>query len=107
MTTGNHTKDSLSVRPGLPKRAVERSVTRALQRGLCPEESTGNLRRYFDHLRRFERSASNIRIYGNHVYIFEGRTLVTVLALPGEYKSDMQQALERRETAESGLTSGV
>jgi len=61
-----------------------------LQRGLRPEESTGNLRRYFDHLRRFERAESIIRLYGNHVYIYQDDTLVTVLALPDEYRADLE-----------------
>jgi len=96
MTITHHAKDRIRERGGLPKKAVERSVLRALQKGLRPEESTGNLRWYFDHLRRFERNASNIRIHGNYVYIFEMQTLITVYALPDEYKADMQQALDRR-----------
>jgi len=65
----------------------------SLQRGLRPEESTGNLRRYFDHLRRFERTESVIRLYGNHVYIFRDDILATVLALPDEYQADTQQTV--------------
>ena len=64
-----------------------------LQRGLRPEESTGNLRRYFDHLRRFERAESVIRLCGSHVYIFRDDILVTVLALPAEYLAEMQEAM--------------
>ena len=62
-----------------------------LQRGLRPEESSGNLRRYFDHLRRFERGESVIRLWGNHVYIYRDDVLVTVLTLPAEYQADMQE----------------
>ena len=67
------------------------------QRGLRPEESTGNLRRYFDHLRRFERAESVIRLYGNHVYIFRDDTLVTVLTLPDEYKLDVQETMGEQD----------
>lgn len=73
------------------KKGVATMTNTNLQRGLRPEESTGNLRRYFDHLRRFERAESIIRLYGNHVYIFRDDTLVTVLALPNEYKADIQE----------------
>jgi len=68
----------------------------SLQRGLRLEESTGNLRRYFDHLRRFERAESVIRLCGNHVYIFRDDTLVTVLSLPQEYQAEMREAMDDR-----------
>ena len=61
----------------------------SLERGFRPEESRGNLRRYFDHLRRFERAESVIRFCGNHAYIYRDDTLVSVLAIPDEYRSDM------------------
>ena len=61
-------------------------MTIARQKGLRPEESTGSLRRYFDHLRRFEQKDAIIRIYGNHAYIFEADTLTAVYALPDEHR---------------------
>ena len=86
-------------------RIRERSVLRALQKGLRPEESTGNLRWYFDHLRRFEKNASTIRIYGSHAYIFQEDTLSAVYALPNEYKADMQQAMYAREESLHNATA--
>lgn len=77
-------------------RIRERSIMRALQKGLRPEESTGNLRWYFDHLRRFEREGAVFRLYGHHVYIFSGDTLITVLTLPSEYKNEAEQAMSGR-----------
>ena len=62
-------------------------MTIARQKGIRPEESTGSLRRYFDHLRRFERKDAIIRIYGNHAYIFQGDTLIGVYTLPNEYRT--------------------
>ena len=96
MNVSCHARGRIRGYCGSSKKAVDRGVMRILQRGLRPEESIGNLRRYFDHLRRFERGASNIRIYGKHVYIFRDGTLVTVLTLPNEYQADMQEAMRRR-----------
>ena len=75
---------------------IDRSVRRVLHMGLAPEESTGKLRGYFEHLRRFERADSVIRIYGNHVYVFDGDVLVTVLGLPDEYRGCLQDAMTQR-----------
>jgi len=88
MTIATHT--------GEHKRAAVRSVTRALQKGLRQEESTGNLRWYFDHLHRFAQAGSVIRIYGNHAYVFHGDTLMALYTLPSEYQADIQQIMAGR-----------
>ena len=88
MTIGTHT--------GGHKRAVERSVVRALHKGLRPEESTGNLRWYFDHLHRFAQKDAIIRIYGNHVYMFQEDTLIAVYTLPREYQMEIEQVMAGR-----------
>ena len=84
-------------RCGLPKKAVERSATLALQKGLSHKESTGSLKRYFDYLFLSHKKGSNIRLYGNHVYIFTQNSLVTVLPLPNEHKKSLLKAFEKRE----------
>ena len=83
MQTTYHTED----------KSQSRNTARVLHREFRPEESTDRLRGYFDHLRRFAKKDAIIRISGNHVYIYDGNTLVTVLGLPSEHRVDLQSVL--------------
>jgi len=91
-----HASDRIRERCGLPKRAVERNALLALQKGLTHKESTGSLKRYFDWLYLSYGCASNIRLYGNHAYLFRRDALITVVPLPNAHKAAIQKALKRR-----------
>lgn len=90
-----HAKDRIRERCGLPKKSVERNAMLALQKGLTHNEATGRLKKYFDWLYFQNRNGNNIRVYNNHVYIFKGTALITVLPLPHVYRSAVQKLLNR------------
>ena len=75
---------------------ARRTTINAYNIGLTHDEATGDVQAYIAHL--YARNRSNgkkyptIRIYGEHVYIFEGRALITSYQLPDEIR---EQALEQ------------
>ena len=93
-----HARNRIKERCGLPKKAVERSVILALEKGLTHKESKGSLRRYYDYLFLSHGCGANIRLYGNHAYIFTRNTLVTVLPLPNAHKATLKKTMEKRLT---------
>jgi len=52
------------------------------------------------HLRHFAKKDSIIRIAGEHVYIYDGDALTTVLSLPNQYRADMKSVLKECCTAQ-------
>lgn len=82
-----HGKKRLKERVGLNKKSAEKNADKAFQEGIKHSEVSGSLRKYFDALYLQNRSANNIRIYGEKVYLFGGNKLITVLNLPNKYKS--------------------
>ncbi|MCL2045224.1 MAG: hypothetical protein FWG88_02415 [Oscillospiraceae bacterium] len=97
MVITNHASDRIRERCGLPKKAVERNVKLAIEKGLTHHESNGKLRKYFEYLSIYNGVAREIRLYSNHVYIFgKNEWLITVLPLPNEHKAAMQKAMKRK-----------
>ena len=74
-------------RLGIPKKAADRAAKKALDKGLKHKDVNGSLRRYMDYLYlRGGRAANNMRLYGDHIYIFHDETLITVLNVPPEHR---------------------
>lgn len=96
MNITNHASKRIKERCGLPKKAVERSALLALEKGLSHKDCTGSLRRYFDYLFLSHKKGANIRLYGNHVYIFTTENLVTVLPLPNAHKKTLKKVMDKR-----------
>ena len=96
MKLTGHAKGRMKERCGLPKKAVERSAQTALEEGICHSECTGRLKKYIDYLFLSHGRGANIRLYGNHVYIFSHTSLITVLALPNIYKNAVNKIMKRK-----------
>lgn len=77
-----HAQDRAKKRMGLNARALERMAQRAYETGLRHSGAKGRLKRWIDGRYLEHGTADNIRIYGRHVFIFCGHTLVTILYLP-------------------------
>ena len=94
-----HGRNRTHDRTGLPKRAVESNARRALECGIKHSETSGPLRRYCDSLYLKERTANNIRIWGDCVYIFFDELLITVLNLPPKYRKRVQDIIRHKREA--------
>ena len=78
----NHAAKRFKQRVGLPKTACQRHAEKAFIDGLRHTDVRGSAKRYLDKLFLEHRTANNMRVYGQFVYLFKGKVLVTVLNLP-------------------------
>ena len=85
-TATQHAARRIRERMGLPKKAVDDLVNRAYQDGVRHSELSGSLKRYIDGVYLRKERANEIRIYNQHVFLFQGSLLITVLELPNKYK---------------------
>lgn len=77
-----HAGKRIRERVGGGKKASQNVADRALSKGLGHQELTGKLKRYIDSLWFRNRTANNIKVYSEKVYIFKGNVLITVISLP-------------------------
>jgi len=91
----------LKQRCGLPKKALERNVRKALESGISHNDCTGDLRRYLDWTYRVRKNADNIKLYGNHMYLFKHEKLVTVIQLPNNFKGQLKKLVKRQQGSQS------
>lgn len=68
-------------RLGIPKRAVEREIERALTRGTPRTELAGRIRRMLDYVWHRHGHYGDYRVWRGHVFVFKNQTFVTVFAL--------------------------
>ena len=92
----NHAENRLKERCGLSKKARKRNVQKALDDGIRHSECSGKLKKYVDYLFLSYGLGNNIRIYGNHVYIFRNEILITVFALPSRLRDALKRCKEKR-----------
>jgi hypothetical protein len=86
MNMSNHATDRMSERCGLNKKSAERLSKLALENGISHNDTVGSLNRYLTKLFFYNKTANNIRIYGEYVYIFCDDILITVIPLDNKYK---------------------
>lgn len=77
-----HADSRLKERLGLPKSARKRMAQRAFEQGWKHSEARGKLKRYMDHCWLSHKNCENVRIYGEHLWLFSGPMLVTVFEIP-------------------------
>lgn len=73
-------------RLNLSPQSMARLADKALDIGFPRNQFSGSFGRYLDALYFKYRRANNIRIYGEHVYLFHDTTLITLFPVPREYK---------------------
>lgn len=73
-------------RLGWPPGATLRMAQKALDSGVRHADTAGRLKRYIDGLYLLHGKGNNTRIYGEHVFIFQGATLITILYLPNDLR---------------------
>lgn len=78
----NHAVKRIRERVGVNKRATENLARKALKDGLSHKDLSGNLRRYVDSVFFRSRTANNLKVLHDKVYIFKNNVLITVISLP-------------------------
>jgi len=86
MRLTKHGKERIEERIGLRGGLADKVALRALAEGVSHGDTVGSLKKYLDSLFFKNRSANNMRVFMEKVFIFNGETLITVLPLPHKYK---------------------
>jgi hypothetical protein len=88
----SHAKRRLKERCGVSKNSAMDMAERAFNRGISFENASTDLKKYISSVYiRHEKIGDNIRIYGNMVYVFDNRTLITVYPIPGNLLNEMER----------------
>ena len=88
----SHAKRRLKERCGVSKNSAMDMAERAFNKGISFENASTDLQKYISSVYiRHEKIGDNIRIYGNMVYIFDNRTLITVYPIPGNLLNEMER----------------
>ena len=83
----HHAKKRAKQRLGINKRSSQKQADKALEFGLLNNEFSGSFRRYLDGLYFKYETAGAVRVYGEHVYLFNTEdVLITIMHVPTKYK---------------------
>lgn len=96
VTMTQHAVKRTKERAGIPKSAATRNAEKALQFGIQHNETSGSLNRYLTGLYFKHKTANNVRIYCNNVYIFNGAKLITMFQLPQKYRGTAEKIAGRK-----------
>ncbi|MBN7755442.1 hypothetical protein JYP46_01280 [Nitratireductor aquimarinus] len=77
----NHGMKRVRQRLGIPKKAAEREVGRALEVGASRTSFSGRMRRTLDAMFHKFGHYGDYRVYRGHVFVFKGDQFVTVFPL--------------------------
>jgi len=92
-----HGKNRMKERVGIPKRASARQTQRAFEKGITHSETVGSLHTYLDSLFLREGTANNIRIWNGCIYIFANERLLTVYALPSQFRKTELAIMKKKK----------
>lgn len=82
VTVSKHAVRRLKERCGLNKRSVQRMADKAFVDGIRHSDTRGRLNKWVTSLYFYNKTANNIRLYGDKAYLFAESTLVTVIQIP-------------------------
>lgn len=94
MKLTRHAADRADERINWSHDVTQKMAEKALRFGLIHSDVSGSFNRYITKLYMAHGKANNVRVYGEHVYLFCGETLLTILPLPKKYKDASRRVLE-------------
>lgn len=97
-TESDHAKKRMKERLGANKQAIHRIAVNALNKGITHGETCGSLKRFMDALFLSHKTATNMRIYNNAVFLFDRReNLITVIQLPNRYHTVVKRINDKKD----------
>lgn len=81
-----HAEKRAKQRLGLPRKAVKRLATEALESGVPREKFGGSIRRYLDKVYLSKEKEPDIYIKAQNLFIFQNDIFITAWALPRRYQ---------------------
>lgn len=99
MKLTENSKDVLKDRVGLPVSAKEKLAQTAFDEGLQHKECVGKLHKYVSYLYNRCKRGNQIRLYGNHVYMFHNGRLITVFTIDNAHLNASLKLQKRKKEA--------
>lgn len=93
MIITKHAQRRMRQRCGVGKNSVKHMAKKVYDFGMTHSDTTGNLKKWVDGLYFYNKSANQIRLYGDKAYIFHNQVLITVVQIP----QNLVQFVERKE----------
>lgn len=86
-----HSISRLEQRCGVSKKNAPKVAKRAFRTGITHAETHGELHRFLDSIYLSQKKGTNMRIYGNAVYVFTGDVLITVIRIPDNLLTEIKK----------------
>lgn len=86
-----HSITRLKQRCGVSKRNAPTVAKRAFRKGITHAETHGNLHRFLDSIYLSQKKGTNMRIYGNAIFVFKEDVLITVINIPTNLMEDVNK----------------
>lgn len=87
-----HARARVRERLNIPKKAVDRVVINAFENGKKHSDFSGKFRRYLDGVFLKHCNATNMRVHGHHLFIFDNETLITAWIVPPMFRALAERA---------------
>ena len=94
MEVSNHAKERMKERCGFNKKSCDRMASKAFKEGISHKQTKGRLNKWVTSLYFKNKSANNIRLYGDKAYIFCDSVLVTVIQIPIGLMKDFKKMIK-------------
>ncbi len=94
VTVTKHAEERLIERCGLNKKSVQRMSDKAFNDGIRHGQTKGSLKKWVDGLYFTNKTANNIRLYGDKAFIFMNEKLITVIQIPSNLRNAMKALLK-------------
>ncbi len=86
-----HSISRLQQRCGVSKKNALKVARRAFRTGITHAETHGELHRFLDSIYLSQKKGTNMRIYGNAVFVFKGDVLITVIRVPDNLLTEIKK----------------
>lgn len=86
-----HAISRMKERCGITKANAPKIARRAYATGISHSSTTGNLHRFLDSIYLSQKKGTNMKIYGNAVYVFKKDVLITVISIPSNLMEDVNK----------------
>lgn len=91
-----HGRERMRERCKVKIKSTDRLANIAFEKGLTHAETTGALNKYITSLYQYNGQANNIRLYGEKIYIFCDRVLITVLDIPKRFQRTVNKLMHKK-----------
>lgn len=93
-----HAQERLKERCGLNKKSIQRMAEKAYTYGISRVEMNGRLHKWATSIARSGVSnATNVKLYGDKLFLFDRAILVTVIQVPSNILKDMDKMIRREK----------